>query len=292
MEMKSIAPHAVLVWAVLFALSILLSFIILKLKKRNFFPRLSLWFVIIPLFILALYFGKWTFFALTTVCFLASYYELTRMIKDANIFLHIISLLAAVPWMITAQLLNYSEWMIIPIVLVMLAVISYFTIHKETGFWNLPVLSFIVGMCFSYWIYLDKQGNFRHFLFVFSVVWLCDIMAFVFGKIMGKYKPFPTISPNKTLAGYLGGFLNAILAGYLFWFAVPELNFFQLTLAGILLAVSATLGDLFGSKIKRLYGLKDFSRILGPMGGIIDRLDSLLFAVVIFFYYLRVISAH
>ena len=142
---------------------------------------------------------------------------------------------------------------------------------------------------FSYWIYLNRLGSFRLALFVFSVVAFFDIMAYVVGKLIGRYRPFPRLSPNKTIAGYLGGLFTALLAAYLFWFAVPELNSLQVALAGLLLTVSGTSGDLFGSKVKRLNGLKDFSCLLGPMGGLIDRLDSQLITMGLFYYYLLAI---
>jgi len=114
-------------------------------------------------------------------------------------------------------------------------------------------------------------------------------MAFVYGRLWGKCRPFPTISPNKTIAGYIGGCLSAVLAAYLFRFTVPELGLFQVAMAGLILIISGTVGDLFGSKIKRLYGIKDFSTLLGPMGGATDRLDSLLITMGIFYCYLIVV---
>ncbi len=289
MEINSIAVHAALLWGIFLTVSAVISLIVRKLKKHNFFPRLAVWLVIIPLFLLALYFGKWTFFVLIAVSFLASYYELVNINAETKFWQHLVSLTLAVPWLICAQLLEYSSWLIVPALLALAAVLFIFKTGNRESRWNLPILAFIVGVGFSYWIYLNKLGSFRLVLFVFSVVALCDIMAFVTGKMLGKYGPFPKISPNKTIAGYLGGFLSAVLAGYFFWFAVPELNFFQVTLAGLLLAVSGTSGDLFGSKIKRLYGLKDFSCLLGPMGGIIDRLDSQLITAGLFYYYLILI---
>lgn len=289
MEINSIAGHAALLWGIFLSVSAAITLFVRKLKKHNFFPRLAVWFVIIPLFFLALYFGKWTFFVLVAIIFLASYYELAKMNEDTKFWHHLVSLTLAVPWLIGAQLFVYSSWLIVPALLALAAVMYIFKIWNRESRWNLPILAFILGVCFSYWIYLNRLGSFRLALFVFSVVALCDIMAFVTGKTLGKYRPFPKISPNKTIAGYLGGLLSAVLAGYLFWFAVPELNLFQITLAGLLLAISGTSGDLFGSKIKRLYGLKDFSCLLGPMGGIIDRLDSQLITMGLFYYYLIVI---
>jgi len=289
MEINSIAISAALLWGIFLSVSAVSTLLVRQMKKQSFFSRLAVWFVIVPLFLSALYFGRWTFFVLVSFCFIACYYELAKINKGTRWWQHFISLALAIPWLIGAQLFEYSSWLIVPAVLALSAVVYIFQTWNRERWWNLPIFAFMLAVCFSYWIYLDRLGSFRLAFFVFSVVALFDIMAFVIGKTIGTYRPFPQISPNKTMAGYLGGFFSAVLAAYLFWFAVPELNFFQITLAGLLITVAGTSGDLFGSKIKRLHGMKDFSCLLGPMGGLIDRLDSQLITMGLFYYYLLVI---
>ena len=131
-------------------------------------------------------------------------------------------------------------------------------------------------------------GGFRFVLFAFTVVVITDIMAFLSGKMLSGLRLFPRLSPQKTLAGLIGGGLSALLVSYIFWFAVPELDFLNITAAGLLLAVSGSVGDLVASVIKRYHGVKDFSRMLGPMGGMLDRLDSLLGSGWAFFVYIKV----
>ncbi len=289
MELNSIAIPAVLLWGIFLSVSAASTLFVRQLKKHSFFSRLAVWFIIIPLFLSALYFGEWTFFTLVFFSFLACYCELARINEGTGFLQHLLSLAVSVPWLIGAQLLEYSSWLILPALLALVAVTYVLKNWKRDRWWNLTAFSFLLGICFSYWIYLNLLGSFRLAFFVFSVVALFDIMAFVIGKTLGRYRPFPQISPNKTMAGYLGGFFSAVLAAYLFWFAVPELNFFQITLAGLLITIAGTSGDLFGSKIKRLHGRKDFSCLLGPMGGLIDRLDSQLITMGLFYYYLLVI---
>lgn len=291
MELNSIAIPAALLWGVFLSVSAASTLFVRQLKKYSFFSRLAVWFVIVPLFLGALYLGEWTFFALVSFSFLACYYELARINEKTGWPGHLLSLAVSVPWLVGAQLFGYSSWLVIPALLGLAAVTYVLKNWNRDRWWNLTAYSFMLGICFSYWIYLNRLGSFRLAFFVFSVVALFDIMAFVFGKTLGRYHPFPRISPNKTLAGYLGGFICAVLAAYIFWFAVPELNFLQITLAGLLITVASTSGDLFGSKIKRLHGCKDFSCMLGPMGGLIDRLDSQMITMGLFYYYLLVIVA-
>ena len=289
MDLDSIAIPVALLWGVFLSVSAAGTLIVRQMKTQRFFPRLAIWFVIIPLFLSALYFGKWSFFALVCLSFGACYYELARITPRHSLLLHLLSLSLAIPWLVIAQFVGYSHWLLFPAFAALAGVAYSLKNWRRDRWWNLPAFSFLLGICFSYWIYLNSLGSFRLAVFVFSVVALFDIMSFVTGKLAGRYYPFPRISPNKTLTGYLGGFLSALIAAYILWFAVPELNFFQVGIAVILITIAGSSGDLFGSLIKRLNGLKDFSSLLGPMGGLIDRLDSQLITMGLFYYYLLAI---
>ncbi|MBD3414674.1 MAG: hypothetical protein GF421_09630 [Candidatus Aminicenantes bacterium] len=288
LEINNIAYQGAILWAIFLVLGAALSLLIRPFKERNFFSRLKVWLFIIPVFLSAIYLGKWGFFGLVVFCFSASYYEIARLNKEMKFWPHFFSIMLALPWIIVAQLFEYNSWLIIPALLASAMVLYVFISWKQNNPWNLPVFSLILGVSLSYWLYLYGFAGFRLPLFVFSVVSLCDVMAFVCGRLLGRFKPFSKISPHKTAAGYLGGFLSALAAVFLFRFAVPNLNFFQLIFTGFLLVASGIIGDLLGSKIKRLYNVKDFSHLLGPMGGIIDRLDSLLITMGTFYFYLVV----
>ena len=142
------------------------------------------------------------------------------------------------------------------------------------GFWRLP---FFLGAGLSAWLHLLAMPyGYRFVLVGFSVVTVADILAFVSGRLLPSKYPFPSLSPRKTVAGYLGGVAAGIATGLVLWFAVPELTIQQLLLTALILVVSGATGDLVVSGFKRLHGVKDFSRSLGRMGGVFDRLDSLL----------------
>lgn len=286
MEINNIAYHGAILWTALLVLGAVLSLFIRPLKHRNFFSLVKVWIFIILIFLSAIYMGQWSFFGLVVFCFSVSYYEIARLNKEIKFGQHLLSLTLGLPWIFAAQFLEYNTWLIVPAILTLLFAWFVFSTWTQNRQRLLPVLTFILGVFFSYWIYLYGLGGFRLPLFVFSVVSLSDVMAFVCGRLLGRYRPFPKISPHKTAAGYLGGFLTALLAVFLFGFAVPNLNVIQLILSGLLLVTSGITGDLLGSKIKRLYKVKDFSHLLGPMGGITDRLDSLLITMGVFYFYL------
>ncbi len=119
--------------------------------------------------------------------------------------------------------------------------------------------------------------------FLILITQLNDVCQFIFGKLFGKRKISPVISPNKTLAGFLGGVLGSVAFGYLFRELLP-FNDLQVVLISTLIAVCGFFGDLNISAIKRDLNIKDMSNLIPGHGGILDRMDSLIFSNVVFFY--------
>jgi phosphatidate cytidylyltransferase len=119
---------------------------------------------------------------------------------------------------------------------------------------------------------------------VLVATFLGDTAAYAAGRLFGSRKITPRISPNKTLEGAIGGFIGATLG---FWFAglyqdwLPGID---ALLMGMCIGAIAPVGDLFASLIKRDLGVKDTGRLFGPHGGLIDRLDAVLFTVVAGYY--------
>ena len=119
---------------------------------------------------------------------------------------------------------------------------------------------------------------------VLVATFLSDTAAYAAGRLFGTRKITPRISPNKTLEGLFGGFVGATLG---FWFAglyqdwLPGIDALVM---GMCIAVVAPIGDLFASMLKRDLGVKDTGRLFGPHGGLIDRLDAVIFTVVAGYY--------
>lgn len=116
-----------------------------------------------------------------------------------------------------------------------------------------------------------------------------DTLGFYFGKTWGKRKLFPAISPGKTVEGLLGVIMGGVLTSIFFKvFFIPEMPAFHAVLMGFLGSIIGQLGDLSESAIKRTAGIKDSGVILPGHGGILDRIDGLLFSIP-FLYYYRII---
>ena len=129
----------------------------------------------------------------------------------------------------------------------------------------------------------------RHLLsFFFLVIMSADMAAYAGGSLFGSHKLAPAISPGKTWEGAIAGMMISLLAGALahFWFFMELPLKIALPLAG-LMNVLSVLGDLTESALKRSAGAKDTAKILPGHGGVLDRLDSLLFNAPVIYYFAR-----
>ncbi|PYT57853.1 MAG: phosphatidate cytidylyltransferase [Acidobacteria bacterium] len=126
----------------------------------------------------------------------------------------------------------------------------------------------------------------RLLLYLVLVDQMSDVLQYVWGKLSGRHKIAPRVSPNKTWEGFVGGILTATALGAALWWATP---FTPLQAAGmsLVIALLGFAGGLVMSAIKRDVGVKDFGAIIEGHGGILDRIDSLCFAAPIFFHLVR-----
>ncbi len=123
-------------------------------------------------------------------------------------------------------------------------------------------------------------------LFLFGVLWVGDTAAMGFGKWLGRHKLAPTVSPNKTVEGFIGGIVGALAVGVLmlFW-KFQQMEWYHVFGLAVGCSIFGQLGDLVESMWKRSVGIKDSSSIIPGHGGVLDRFDSLLFAVPFMYFY-------
>ena len=117
-------------------------------------------------------------------------------------------------------------------------------------------------------------------VFLWAVIWTSDTAAYFVGAKLGRSHPFPTVSPNKTLEGFGGGLVGAIIVAVIF-FLTQKLELGLGLTIGLALTVAffGQMGDLFESLLKRSSDVKDASRLIAGHGGVLDRFDSFLFAI-------------
>jgi phosphatidate cytidylyltransferase len=123
-------------------------------------------------------------------------------------------------------------------------------------------------------------------LFLVSLTELNDIAQYIWGKSLGRWKIVPTVSPNKTWAGFLGGVATTLLLAALLGPFLTPMNPGQSLLAGLILGVGGFFGDINLSALKRDLGVKDTGSLLPGHGGILDRVDSLTYTAPLFFHYI------
>ncbi len=140
-------------------------------------------------------------------------------------------------------------------------------------------LSFVPGLLFlnDNDTAIRKIDVLSAFLFLFFTTEMNDVFQFLNGKLFGKTKLVAEISPNKTLAGFVGGIICTTLLSFLLAPLLLQISAIQALILGACISISGISGDLMFSSLKRTYGVKDFSDLIPGHGGVLDRLDSIIF---------------
>lgn len=125
---------------------------------------------------------------------------------------------------------------------------------------------------------------------LFACTWASDTFAYFIGSAVGSHRLAPSISPNKTVEGFLGSILGTVLVAIFVGNLIFSFEFTQMAIAGLILSIAATLGDLVESAIKRYTNVKDSGFLIPGHGGVLDRFDSLFFTAPIFYYYVIVMQ--
>lgn len=128
-----------------------------------------------------------------------------------------------------------------------------------------------------------ESGGRGLLLFLVFLTEINDVMQFTWGKLLGKHKIIPKVSPNKTWEGFIGGVISTTIIGYFLAFLTP-LSDYQVIFVSFMLAISGFVGDIVMSSIKRDIGVKDMGNSIPGHGGILDRIDSLAYTAPVFFH--------
>ena len=138
-----------------------------------------------------------------------------------------------------------------------------------------------IGLSFNL-IIITRNYDITYIIYILLITILTDTFALFTGMLVGKHKLAPTISPKKTYEGFFGGLLVGVVASVVYYHVVinSALPLVILILITTVLAILGQLGDLVFSAIKRYYGVKDFSDLIPGHGGVLDRLDSIIFVIL------------
>lgn len=176
------------------------------------------------------------------------------------------------------------DYKIIMLFLLIMLVIPLFAKEKE---FNVEDAFFIISavlltsLPLRYFLTLRNE-RLALGLYLVLIPIITDSMAYITGNLIGKHKLIEKISPNKTVEGALGGFISASVFGTIFYVVVinNNINIVIILLSTMFLSIISQIGDLVFSSIKRYFNIKDFSKLIPGHGGILDRIDSLIFVII------------
>jgi len=219
---------------------------------------------------------------ITVVICLLAVVELFGMLSLASGYLYLISL--AVPsllWVWDEQVVPLSLLLLIPAVFWMIVfLITHRTENSADSFarfafaqWMTLLLMFF---CYALISVHRMEGGVLFLSGAILGVWVADISAYFVGKALGKNKLCPSISPGKSVEGFMGGVVFGTAAAALFWILMMQMSTLIALALALLLIVISVAGDLGESALKRAVGVKDSGKMLPGHGGILDRIDALL----------------
>lgn len=183
----------------------------------------------------------------------------------------------------------YGLFIVLPVyavALIILVPILRNQVQGQLQFLSLAIVGFVyIGWMFGHLAFLANSSNaYGYLLYVVFATELNDIAAFTFGKLFGRHQLRSNISPKKTWEGALGALGVSLALPWLLRFSFPFFGVTQLVLAGLIVGVGGQLGDLGVSVIKRDIGVKDMGVGIPGHGGILDRIDSLVYVAPLFFH--------
>jgi phosphatidate cytidylyltransferase len=148
---------------------------------------------------------------------------------------------------------------------------------------------FYVAMLFAFQVAIRTGGNGKQWLvLLYFIIWASDIGAYSIGIPFGKHRLYEKVSPKKSIEGLMGALVASAAVALLcrVWF-MPEIGMGESITIALMLTIVGTIGDLVESLVKRAAGVKDSGGIIPGHGGVLDRMDSMLFAAPVLYYYLK-----
>jgi phosphatidate cytidylyltransferase len=245
--------------------------------SRNLLTRVVAALVLAPSAIAIAYAGGWFWLGLVTLAAIGLYVEWLTIVGARTprvMAAGIVTLFGVAVWLGIGRI--GATYVIVALGVIVAAVLSP---HRR-GWAALGGCYAFAALIASVAVRLDPVWGFTALMFVLLIVWVTDIGGYFAGRGLGGPKLWPQVSPKKTWAGAIGGFVASLFvaAGFAA-FGLGKTG--PLVLLGAVLSVASQLGDLFESAVKRRFGVKDSSHIIPGHGGLLDRLDGFVAAVVL-----------
>ena len=277
--------------------------------NKNLLVRIGSAVVLIPVVIACIYAGTWPTAILMALASVLMAEEFTRITLKAHDAAQFTAIAASVCPALTFAALGQGAFSVIAVEAV-LVLIAVFVIYLLRG--PLPEAPQRISLVFTAFFYtgvlpasivalrgLEGQPGGTGILsdlgmawvvIAFLLTWSNDTGAYVFGRTLGRRKLYPAVSPGKSWEGFWGGMLTTVGAAFLIrWCFGLNLTWTEVLLLAFPVSVLGPLGDLSESMIKRAYGVKDSGRTIPGHGGVLDRLDAMLFTAPYIFFFVSVV---
>jgi phosphatidate cytidylyltransferase len=245
--------------------------------SQNLLMRVIAASVLAPSAIAIAYAGGWFWLGLVTLAAIGLYVEWLTIVGARTprvMAAGIVTLFGAAVWLGIGRI--GATYVIVALGVIVAALLSP---HRR-GWAALGGCYAFAALIASVAVRLDQVWGFTALMFVLLIVWVTDIGGYFAGRGIGGPKLWPRVSPKKTWAGAIGGFVASLCVAAAFAaFGLGKTG--PLVLLGAVLSVASQLGDLFESAVKRRFGVKDSSHIIPGHGGLLDRLDGFVAAVVL-----------
>ena len=261
--------------------------------------RVKAAFIFTPLVLILIYFGGWAFNGFIILILLLAGWEYARLFRRIGASPSIPILFIGILVMAFNQWLFHGQYLGAAITLVIMLTALFAMIQFERGDQNsvenfsitlsgILYLGWVGGAFIPFRAMVDGRG---WVLTALPAVWLADSGAYFIGRWLGKAKMTPRLSPGKTWVGLMGATLTGTLSGFLLVWLWRSVGFlpastplWQGAVIGFILAILTPLGDLLVSLLKRSAGVKDTSNLIPGHGGILDRIDTWIWAALLGYY--------
>lgn len=240
--------------------------------------------VFVPVILLAVFFGGWIFAALMLAIAVLGGYEYGKLLGAHDFkFLAPIYYTASVLLILLSQLFCETPGIVLSVLFLCFAAAITLFIFKKVGIEDIAMN--LMGILYipttlTTAIFLRsglEDGMFLLFLLLI-IEWFTDTGAYLIGSSFGKHKLLPSVSPKKSVEGFVGGIVVAVIGALLLNIFTDLLPIGLMVITAIVVSVGGQLGDLCESAFKRWAGVKDSGTLIPGHGGILDRFDSMLFA--------------
>jgi phosphatidate cytidylyltransferase len=275
---------------------------------KEFYTRSITAIAYATVILLPLFYSEYLFYTIGFICSLILVFEFIKLISNynhkffsrdtgkSNFFLYM-----TFPLYISLFILSKNQIFEIAflIIIVLTNVVLGFSLIKNKLF-SYSILKnrfighfYLVGSLVIFFSLPNIFGEYNPYI-VFSflaLIWISDSAAYVFGVTFGKRPLFKTVSPKKSIEGFVGGLSFAIMLSIIFSFYLSlNITLIQWIILGLLTGCTGTLGDLVQSQFKREAGVKDSGNLLPGHGGLYDRMDSIIFAAPIIYLTLTIFN--